>query len=109
MSGNITFKDLYEEFIEQYSLKVKSSTIVITRRIIEDHGLEYFGDKMLKDISARFCAQVNRRWIRDGYKQAYHFRRAVAQILQYGVQQELIHENPVRKTEPIKRQKIDEH
>ncbi|EGK9603847.1 site-specific integrase [Listeria monocytogenes] len=109
MNGNITFKELYEEFIEQYRLKVKPSTIMITRRAIEDHALEYFGNKMLKDISVRFCTQVNRRWIRDGFKQAYYFRRAVAQILQYGVQQELINENPMRKTEPIKRQEIDEH
>lgn len=65
MNGNITFKELYEEFIEQYRLKVKPSTIMITRRAIEDHALEYFGNKMLKDISVRFCTQVNRRWIRD--------------------------------------------
>lgn len=109
MNGNITFKELYEEFIEQYRLKVKPSTIMITRRAIEDHALEYFGDKNLNDISVRFCTQVNRRWIRDGYKQAYYFRRAVAQILHYGVQQELINENPMRKTEAIKRQEIDEN
>lgn len=109
MNGNITFKELYEEFIEQYRLKVKPSTITIMRRAIEDHALEYFGDKKLNDISVRFCTQVNRRWIRDGYKQAYYFRRAVAQILQYGVQQELINENPMRKTEAIKRQEIDEN
>ena len=109
MSGNITFEELYKEFIEQYRLKVKPSTIMITRRAIEDHALEYFGNKKLNDITVRYCTQVNRRWIRDGYKQAYYFRRAVAQILQYGVQQELINENPMRKTEPIKRQEIDEN
>lgn len=109
MTGNITFKELYDEFIEQYRLKVKPSTVIITRRAIEDHALEYFGDKKINDITVRYCTQVNRRWIRDGYKQAYYFRRAVAQILQYGVQQELIHENAMRKTEPIKRKEIDEH
>lgn len=109
MDGNITFEELYEEFLEQYRLKVKPSTIMIIRRAIEDHALEYFGNKKLNDISVRFCSQVNRRWIRDGYKQAYYFRRSVAQVLQYGVQQELINENVMRKTEPIKRQEIDEH
>ncbi|HCJ4447722.1 TPA: site-specific integrase [Listeria innocua] len=109
MNGNMTFKELYEEFIEQYRLKVKPSTIMITRRAIEDHALEYFGNKLLSDISVRYCTQVNRRWVRDAYKQAYYFRRAVAQVLQYGVQQELINENAMRKTEPIKRREIDEH
>ena len=109
MDGNITFKELYEEFIELYRLKVKPSTIMITRRAIEDHALEYFGNKKLNDISVRFCSQVNRRWIIDDYKQAYYFRRSVAQVLQYGVQQELNNENVMRKTEPIKRQEIDEN
>lgn len=109
LDGNMTFLELYEEFLEQYRLKVKPSTIMITRRAIEDHALEYFGDKKLDDITVRYCTQVNRRWIRDGFKQAYYFRRAVAQILQYGVQQELINENPMRKTEAIKRKEIDEN
>ncbi|EGO5016490.1 tyrosine-type recombinase/integrase [Enterococcus faecalis] len=109
MGGNITFEELYEEFIEQYRSKVKPSTIMITRRAIEDHALQYFGNKKIKEITVRFCTQINRRWVRDGFKQAYYFRRAVAQILQYAVQQEMIQSNPMRKTEPIKRQEIDEH
>lgn len=48
MNGNITFKELYKEFIEQYRLKVNPSTTMITRRAIEEYVLEYFGDKMLK-------------------------------------------------------------
>ncbi len=86
----MTFKELYDEFIEQYRLKVKPSTIMIKRRAIEDHALEYFGDKLLNEITVRYCTQVNRCWVRDAYKQAYYFRRAVAQVLQYGVQQELV-------------------
>lgn len=106
MNGNITFKELYEEFIEQYRLKVKPSTIMITRRAIEDHALEYFGDKKINDISVRFCTQVNRRWIRDGYKQAYYFRRAVAQIFQYGIQQELITETLCEKLSQLNAKKL---
>lgn len=41
---------------------------------------------------------MNEEWISDGHKQAYYFRRAVAQILQYAVQQELIYENAMRET-----------
>lgn len=29
-----------------------------------------------------FACVLNEEWISDGYKQAYYFRRAVAQILQ---------------------------
>lgn len=51
----------------------------------------------------------NEEWVSDGYKQAYYFRRAVAQILQYAVQQELIYENAMRKTAPINRSEIDKN
>lgn len=109
MGGNLTFEELYDEFLEQYRPKVKSSTIMILRRCIEDHALKYFGNMKIKEITVRYCSRVNREWVADGYKQAYYFRRAVAQILQYAVQQELIHDNPMRKTDPIKRSEIDEN
>ncbi|MFI3685618.1 tyrosine-type recombinase/integrase [Vagococcus fluvialis] len=109
MGGNFTFKDLYEEFLEQYRGKVKASTVMILRRAIEDHALQYFGNLFLKDITVRYCSKVNLEWVNAGFKQAYYFRRAVSQVLQYGVQQELIMDNPMRKTEAIKRSHIDEH
>lgn len=108
-NGNITFEKLYEEFLQSYRNKVKPSTIMILRRAIEDHALPYIGKKRIKDINVRLCTRMNEEWVSDGYKQAYYFRRAVAQILQYAVQQELIYENAMRKTAPINRSEIDEN
>ena len=54
--------------------------------------------RKIKDINVRLCTRMNEEWISDGHKQAYYFRRAVAQILQYAVQQELIYENAMRET-----------
>lgn len=107
--GNITFEKLYEEFLQSYRNKVKPSTIMILRRAIEDYALQYIGKKKIKDINVRLCTRMNEEWVSDGYKQAYYFRRAVAQILQYAVQQELIYENAMRKTAPINRAEIDEN
>lgn len=97
-NGNITFEKLYEEFLQSYRNKVKPPTIMILRRAIEDHALRYIGKKKIKDINVRLCTRMNEEWISDGHKQAYYFRRAVAQILQYAVQQELIYENAMRET-----------
>ncbi len=108
-SGHMTFEQLYDEFLESYRNKVKPSTIMVLRRAIEDHALPYIGKKKISDITVRFCTRLNDEWIAAGFKQAYYFRRAVAQILQYGVQQELILENAMRKTAPIKRTEIDEN
>lgn len=109
MQGNMTFVALYQEFLESYRPKVKESTIMILRRAIEDHVLEYIGKKKINEITVRLCTRLNDQWVADGYKQAYYFRRAVGQILQYAVQQELLFENVMRKTAPIKRLEIDEH
>lgn len=82
---------------------------MILRRAIEDHALQYIGKKKIKDINVRLCTRMNEEWVSNGYKQTYHFRRAVAQILQYAVQQELIYENAMRKTAHINRAEIDEN
>jgi integrase len=106
-AGNMTFKDLYDEFLEDYREHVKPSTILITRRAIEDHALQYFGKLKIKNITVRYCSEINKKWVKQKLKQAYYFRRIVAQILQFAVQQEYIKDNPMRKTKPIPRRHID--
>lgn len=54
-NGNTTFEKLYEEFLQSYRNKVKPSTIMILRRAIEDHALQYIGKKKIKDINVRLC------------------------------------------------------
>ena len=49
-NGNIPFEKLYEEFLQSYRNKVKPSTVMILRRAIEDHALQYIGKKKIKDI-----------------------------------------------------------
>ncbi|WP_010051076.1 phage integrase family protein [Carnobacterium maltaromaticum] len=45
----------------------------------------------------RYCQQVENKW-HESYKQYQYFCKAVGQVLQFGVQLELLDLNPMRKT-----------
>ena len=58
----------------------------------------------LDKISVRYCQQVVNKW-HESYKQYQYFRKAVGQVLQFGVQMELLDSNPMRKTIILPRNK----
>lgn len=93
----ITFDELYELWLCQYRLKVKPSSIVTARSFIERYALEHFNGIDLNKITVRYCQEVVNKW-HSKYKQYNYIRKSVAQVLQFGVQMELIDSNPMRKT-----------
>lgn len=93
----ITFSELYDLWLKQYRLKVKPSTVATSRRFVENYALQYFGKLKLDKITVRYCQEIVNLW-HDQYKQYYYFRKVVGQVLQFGVQMELIDSNPMRKT-----------
>lgn len=94
---SITFKQLYDLWLEQYRLKVKPSTVATARRFIEDYCLQYFGNLQVRKISVPYCQKIVNKWHSE-YKQYHYFRKVVGQVLQFGIQMELIESNPMRKT-----------
>lgn len=93
----ITFRELYDLWLVQYRLKVKPSTVATSKRFIEGYALEYFGSLKLDKITVRYCQKIVNKW-HEKYKQYHYFRKVVGQVLQFGVQMELIDSNPMRKT-----------
>lgn len=104
---SMTFKELYELWLKQYRLKVKPSTIATSRRFVESYTLQYFGDLKLDKITVRYCQEIVNKWHED-YKQYHYFRKVVGQILQFGVQMELIESNPMRKTILPRKKEVEE-
>lgn len=51
----------------------------------------------VKNISVIYCQRIVNLW-HEKYKQYPYFRKAVGQVLQFGVQMEMIDSNPMRKT-----------
>lgn len=93
----ITFKELYDLWLVQYRLKVKPSTVATSKRFIEGYALEYFGSLKLDKITVRYCQKIVNKW-HEKYKQYHYFRKVVGQVLQFGVQMEVMDSNPMRKT-----------
>ncbi|MDA9427633.1 site-specific recombinase, phage integrase family [Enterococcus mundtii 1A] len=103
----ITFSDLYDLWLKQYRLKVKPSTVATSRRFVENYALKYFGSLKLDKINVRYCQKIVNLW-HDQYKQYHYFRKVVGQILQFGVQMELIDSNPMRKTILPRKKEVEE-
>ena len=96
-SKTITFKELYDMWLEQHRKSVKPSTIATNRRFIENHVLPKFGKLKLDKITVSYCQKCVNEW-HDTYKQYHYFRRATAQVMTYGVSMELMESNPMKKT-----------
>lgn len=92
-----TFKELYDDWLEQHRKSVKPSTIATNRRFIENHVLPKFGTMKLDKITVSYCQKCVNEW-HDVYKQYHYIRRATAQVMNYGVSMELMESNPMKKT-----------
>ncbi|MFY8329459.1 tyrosine-type recombinase/integrase [Vagococcus carniphilus] len=103
----ITFSELYELWLKQYRLKVKPSTVATSRRFVENYALQHFGKLKLDKITVRYCQEIVNLW-HDQYKQYHYFRKVVGQVLQFGVQMELIDSNPMRKTVLPRKKEVEE-
>lgn len=57
----------------------------------------HFENMEVKNISVIYCQRIVNLW-HEKYKQYPYFRKAVGQVLQFGVQMEMIDSNPMRKT-----------
>ena len=103
----VTFRELYDLWLIQYRLKVKPSTVATSKRFIESYALEYFGSLKLDKITFRYCKKIVNKW-HEKYKQYHYFRKVVGQVLQFGVQMELIDSNPMRKTILPRKKEVEE-
>ena len=103
----ITFSELYDLWLKQYRLKVKPSTVATSRRFVENYALKYFGNLKLDKITVRYCQEIVNLW-HEQYKQYHYFRKVVGQVLQFGIQMELIDSNPMRKTVLPRKKEIEE-
>ncbi|MBL1227928.1 site-specific integrase [Enterococcus sp. BWB1-3] len=95
--ADMTFSDLYEEWIEHQRGSVKPSTVAISVRYAKNQILPEFGKLKLADISVSYCQKVVNQWHNE-YESYDYMRKQTAQILGYGVSMEYIENNPMRKT-----------
>lgn len=97
LTPNITFKELYEMWLEQQRKSVKPSTIAISVRYANNQILPAFGKLKLNKITVAYCQKIVNEW-HDKYKQYAFLRKVTAQIMKYGISMEIMDSNPMRKT-----------
>lgn len=97
LTSNITFKELYEMWLEQQRKSVKPSTIAISIRYANNQILPAFGKLKLNKITVAYCQKIVNEW-HDKYKQYAFLRKVTAQIMKYGISMEIMDSNPMRKT-----------
>ncbi|MFC0233947.1 tyrosine-type recombinase/integrase [Vagococcus entomophilus] len=97
LTQNITFKELYEMWLEQQRKSVKPSTIAISVRYARNQILPAFGKLKLNKITVAYCQKIVNEW-HDKYKQYAFLRKVTAQIMKYGISMEIMDSNPMKKT-----------
>ncbi|WP_308902467.1 tyrosine-type recombinase/integrase [Latilactobacillus curvatus] len=101
-----TFQELYDLWLAQYRLSVKPSSIALAKRYCEHHVLPKFGRLKLDKITVAYCQKIVNEWYQQ-YRQFNYLRKQTSQILKFGVNQEIIKENPMAKvTIPREKEKL---
>ena len=106
-ASEMTFEDLYEEWITHQRSSVKPSTVAISVRFAKNQILPEFGKLKLTDISVPYCQKILSKW-HAKYKMWDSIRKQTGQILAYGVSMEYIDSNPMRKTIRPKHKEYEE-
>ena len=104
---DMTFEDLYNEWIDFQRSSVKKSTIAIYIRYAKNQILPAFGKLKITDITVSYCQKVVNQWHKK-YKTYDTMRKQTAQILSYGISQEYIERNVMRNTRLPRRKEQEE-
>lgn len=102
---SITYREMYEVWLESYQLDVKKSTLRQTEQIFRDHILPYFGGMKIRDITTLQCQQ----WTTEQAKKAAEFNKRYAymsKIFDFAVRQGVIDTNPAALVERPKKSKF---
>lgn len=106
-TSDMTFEDLYEEWLTHQRSSVKPSTVAISVRFAKNQILPEFGKLKLTNISVPYCQKVLSKW-HAKYKMWDSIRKQTGQILAYAVSMEYIDSNPMRKTIRSKHKEYEE-
>lgn len=94
----IRFQDLYNLWLEQQTLNVKTSTLIDQKSFIEMHVLPKLGKVKLTDISVVQCQRLVNAAYSSGLKRYSYVRSVTAQIMRYGESLEIMKDNPMKRT-----------
>lgn len=94
----VRFQDLYNLWLEQQALNVKTSTLMDQKGFIEKHILPKLGEMKLADITVVQCQRLVNDAYSDGLKRYSYVRSVTAQIMRFGESLEIMKDNPMKRT-----------
>lgn len=90
----ITFRKVYELWLENYKLTTKESTWSTTERNFKNHILPIFGRRPISKITSLECQKAINDWFTKPLRNYKHFFNEVARIFDYAVRLKIIKDNP---------------
>ena len=94
----VRFQDLYNLWLEQQTLNVKTSTLIDQKGFIETHILPKLGKVKLTDITVVQCQRLVNEAYNQGLKRYSYVRSVTAQIMRFGESLEIMKDNPMKRT-----------
>lgn len=95
---DVTYRQMYDLWMETYKLKVKPSTLRNTELIFNYHILPFFGSMKIKEITPLQCQQwtteQEKSCVVSGKRYAY-----MSKIFDFAMRQEVIERNPAALVE----------
>lgn len=107
-NDNITYKEVYEEWLEHYKHTVKESSLAKTLILFKYHIIPYFGDMRIKKIEVKHCQKL----ANDLSKKLKRFKMTLnyaGMVFDYSIRIGLIQNNPMKLiTMPVIKEEIEE-
>lgn len=105
---NITYQEIYNDWIIQYKNTVKESTFVKTKRIFNNHILPYFGKMRIENIEIKHCQNAINLWAKS-LKRFKMIMNYAGMIFDYAIRIGLIAMNPTKLvTRPKIKDEVEE-
>lgn len=98
----ITFRQVYDEWFDEYAASVRQSTLVVTKTFFKNHILKSFEKYLISAITEADIRKAVRRWAASSkvaYRRWFSFTQ---QIFKYAVEHGYINDDPTRLVKPPK-------
>lgn len=94
--SSVTFKEVYDLWIEHYKSDVKKSTLSRTELLFNKHILPKFGNLPIKEITVAYCQKVVTQWSKEGTSNQYPlFVNYISKVFKMAINLEIVDNNPV--------------
>ncbi len=94
---NITFGEVYEDWLETYELGVKPQSAYVTKGYFKNHILPELGQIPIQKITIMQCQKLVNTWVKQKKSNYRLFSNYVSKIFEYAMALEYVDDNPISR------------